>query len=260
MSKHEIQSRLQSKNLNYDVIYLDSVDSTNNFAKNQSGENDLLIVAEKQTAGRGRYGRSFASPFGKGLYFTLVTNTPVQKPALFPLIAATAVSRAVYSVCGIELAIKWPNDLLWLPRPLRDAPLGEGGYRKLCGILTEASPKYIIVGIGLNINNTAEDFPDDIKNKASSLKIITGKEYARSEFFDILCGITGEFTRLLHISSENLLGEYKKRLLLDIDVSFTQDGRIIKGRAAGINNHGNLIAKLENGSEIVIQSGEIGIL
>lgn len=252
-SEHEILRRLKDKNLNYDVIYKKSTDSTNNDAKKANGEkNNLLIVAEEQTSGKGRYGRSFASPRNKGIYFSLKINNPaIGDLTFFPLIAATAVRRAVFSMCGIELSVKWPNDLLY-------------NYRKVCGILTEASVEagncgvsYVIVGIGLNVNNDISDFPDDIKNTASSLKIISGAQYNRA---DILCEITDEFARLLYIPRLQLLEEYKKCLLLDIDISFSQNGSIFKGKAAGITENGNLIARLDKGEETIIQSGEINFI
>ena len=275
--ENEIISRLQKINpkLNYDVIYKKSTDSTNNDAKNIISEKNLLIIAEKQTAGKGRYGRSFYSDNKNGIYFSVKINNPAGAkinfpPAFFPLIAAVAVSRAVYDLCGIELCVKWPNDLLYkLPLSLRAPPLKEGGkdagYRKICGILTEASIKnneasYVIVGIGLNINNDISDFPDDIKNTASSLKIISNNSNKNYNRTDILCGIVNIFTELLFMPREFLIDEYKKRLLTGIDISFTQDNKIVKGKAAGINKNGNLIATLESGEETIIQSGEINFI
>ena len=253
MNKQEIISRLK---YDYDVIYKESTDSTNNDAKKSAGNKNLLIAAEEQTAGKGRYGRSFYSRNNGGVYFTLkINNINLNIDALtfFPLIAATAVSQAVSSLCGIELFIKWPNDLLYK---------SNSAYRKLCGILTEASisaesVSYVIVGIGLNVNQTLTDFPDDIKNTASSLKIISGKKYSRTA---LLCEIVNDFTQLLHVPRELLLDEYQKRLLLGTDISFTQDGRTVKGKSVGINENGNLIAKLENGEQTIIQSGEINFI
>ena len=253
MNKQEIISRL---NYDYDVIYKKSTDSTNNDAKKSAGNKNLLIAAEEQTAGKGRYGRSFYSKNNGGLYFTLkINNTNLNTGGItfFPLIAATAVSQAVSSLCGIELSIKWPNDLLYKSNL---------GYRKLCGILTEASisaesVSYVIVGIGLNVNQTLTDFPSEIKNTASSLKIISGKKYSRTA---LLCEIVNDFTQLLHVPRELLLDEYQKRLLLGTDISFTQDGRTVKGKSVGINENGNLIAKLENGEQTIIQSGEINFI
>ena len=260
LNEYELLTRLQNKQLDYDVIYKKSTDSTNNDAKKSSSENNLLIVAEEQTAGKGRYGRSFYSKNSGGIYFTLRINKNninlnIDDITFFPLIAATAVSQAVSSLCGIDLAIKWPNDLLYQS--------GEG-YKKLCGILTEASIEaesrsvsYVITGIGLNVNNNITDFPDEIKNIASSLKIISGKKYNRA---DIICETVSNFTELMNLPRMQLLDEYKKRLLLGIDISFAQNGKLIKGKAMGINENGNLIAKLENGEETTIQSGEINFI
>ena len=257
LNEYEISSRLQEKKLNYDVIFKKSTDSTNNDAKKAVGKNNLLVVAEGQTAGKGRYGRSFYSSGNGGIYFTLKINQDhidlnIGDITFFPLIAAAAVSQAVSSLCKIDLSIKWPNDLLYKT---------DSGYRKLCGILTEASIEaenrnvsYVIVGIGVNVNNDIEDFPDDIKNTASSLKIISDRKFDRA---DILCEIVNEFTRLLSVSRGQLLDEYKKRLLVGIDISFAQNGKMFSGKCIGINETGNLIAELNDGEEIVIQSGEI---
>ena len=259
LNAHEISSRLQKKNsiMKYEVTYKKSTDSTNGDAKKSSAKNSLLIVAEEQTAGKGRYGRSFYSQNNGGIYFSLKIsqnniNLNIGDITFFPLIAAAAVSRAVYSVCGIELSVKWPNDLLYKTG---------GGYRKLCGILTEASIEaetrgvsYVIVGIGLNVNNNITDFPAEIRNIASSLKIISGKRYNRA---DILAEIVDDFTQLMYMPRKRLLDEYRKRLLVGVDISFAQNGRIFKGKSMGINESGNLIAVLENGEETVVQSGEI---
>ena len=283
MNKSELISRLRQKklDLSYEVIYKKSTGSTNGDAKKSASKNNLLIVAEEQTAGKGRYGRSFYSENNGGIYFTIKINNNnnfninIDDITFYPLIAALSVSLAVSSVCGIELSIKWPNDLLYKlpPSPSsskldRDAPLKEGGgdvgYRKVCGILTEASisgesVSYVIVGIGLNVNNNITDFPEVLKNTASSLKIISGanKNYNRA---DVLCKIVENFTRLLRAPRNQILDEYKKRLLLDTDISFTQNGKIFKGRAKKINENGNLIAVLETGEETIIQSGEINFI
>jgi len=264
---HEISSRLQKKHLklDYEVICKKSTGSTNVDAKKAAGQSNLLIVAEKQTAGKGRYGRSFYSESTGGLYFTVKIcrdniNLNTGDITFIPLIAAVAVSQAVSSLCGVELLIKWPNDLLYK---------SGSEHKKLCGILTEASVSagstepesrsvsYFIAGIGLNVNNDITDFPGDIKNTASSLKIITGKQY---DLADILCETVDIFTRFLFAPREILLDEYKKRLLLGIDISFAQNGSIIKGKTAGINQSGNLVVKLENGGETIIRSGEINFI
>ena len=285
LNEYEITNRLRKKNLDldYEVIFKKSTDSTNNDAKKYNGKNNLLIVSEKQTSGKGRYGRDFYSDNSNGIYFTVKINREnidlsIGDITFFPLIAAVSVSQAVSSVCNIDLYIKWPNDLLYkLPpsngapgssRPTHETPLKEGGenggYKKLCGILTEASIEaetrdvsYVVVGIGLNINNDIKDFPDDIKNTAASLNIISGKKYNRAE---ILCEIVDIFTQFLNTPHELLLEEYRKKLLIGIDISFAQNGRKFIGKTVGITKNGNLIVSLENGEEAIIRSGEINFV
>ena len=267
LNEYEILCRLKKKNLCYDVIYKKSTDSTNNDAKKylNANKSNNLFIAEEQTAGKGRRGRSFYSENNGGVYFTIKINQnnnidtdiyiDINDITFFPLMAALAVNKAVSSLCGIDLAVKWPNDLLYKS--------GQN-YKKLCGILTEASIEaetrnisYIIIGIGININNGINDFPDYIKNTASSLKIITNKKYNRA---DIICETVDCFTKLISISREELIDEYKKRLLLGVNISFAQNGRLLKGIAKDINSNGNLITTLENGEDIIIQSGEINFI
>jgi len=267
MNKREILYNLRRKNLklNYEIICKKSTGSTNDDAKNIISEKNLIIIARKQTAGKGRYGRSFYSENTGGLYFTIKINQnnikiKTEDITFFPLIAAVSVSQAVFDLYGIELLIKWPNDLLYKTA---------GGYKKICGILTEASINskiisYIIVGIGLNVNNNITDFPDDIKNTASSLKIISNNnnnnKNKKYDLADILCETVNIFTQLLYLPRELLIEEYKKRLVTGIDISFSQDGVLLKGKSAGITQSGNLIARLENGEETIIRSGEINFI
>ena len=260
INDYEILRRLRGKNLNYDVIYKKSTDSTNSDAKKHAGENNAVIAAGEQTAGKGRYGRSFVSPDSKGVYLTIkinrnTANLNIGDVTFYPLIAAAAVSRAVSALCGVELLIKWPNDLLCQ---------SGGDLKKICGILTEASIEtqsrnvsHVIVGIGLNVNNNAADFPADIKNTATSLKALSGVHYSRA---DIIGETVYYFTMFMDMPRERLLDEYRKRLILGIEISFAENGRLFKGIARGINENGNLIAELENGQETVIQSGEINFI
>ncbi|MCL2096436.1 MAG: biotin--[acetyl-CoA-carboxylase] ligase [Oscillospiraceae bacterium] len=214
MNKQEIEACLKEKNLNleYKIIYKASVDSTNNFAKKYKGGENLLVAAGEQTAGRGTYGKTFASPKNKGVYFTLKINSDINinDAASLPVTAAVSVREAVGKLFGVKLEIKPPNDLIYET---------DGGFVKLCGILTETVINHennlissVIVGIGLNINGETADFPDDIKNIASSLKIITGKKYDSHDFANIICEITSGFThrisRLLPPAYHNSRGGF----------------------------------------------------
>jgi BirA family biotin operon repressor/biotin-[acetyl-CoA-carboxylase] ligase len=275
LNEYEIKSRLQNiknKNLDsdfaFDVIYKKITESTNTDAKKIAGNKNVIIAANEQSAGRGRYGRSFSSRKG-GLYFTVkicrnnynknnITNNyfnnyfKIEDITFYPLIMAVAASRAVYDLCGIDLYMKWPNDLLY------KSDTEYKSYKKVAGILTEASIQaenreiaYIIAGIGINVNTS--EFDEEIKDIASSLKIIAGKDFDRA---DLLCAITENFMELVNSSHEHLLGEYKKRLLTGVNISFAQNGSEYKGMARGINESGNLLAEVD-GKLMTVQSGEI---
>ena len=150
------------------VQLYDTLESTNRTAKLlalEGAAHGTLVLAGGQTAGRGRLGRSFASPAGKGVYCSVVLRPPLPaaNAQTATIGAAVAVCRAVQMLCGLELAIKWVNDLYYKGK-------------KVCGILTEAGTdlesgqlEWLVVGIGLNLTATAEDFPPELAAKAGSL-------------------------------------------------------------------------------------------
>lgn len=152
------------------VLYQPCVPSTNTLLKALAASalpDGSVLVAEKQTAGRGRLGRAFESPDG-GLYLSrlLYPKRPVEEiPTLTPC-AAVAVCRAVERVCGIYPEIKWPNDL-------------QLGGRKLCGILTESSTargeRFVVLGVGINVNTDRKKLPPELRGSAVSLSDFTGK-------------------------------------------------------------------------------------
>ena len=156
------------------VQLYDTLESTNRTAKLLALEgtaHGTLVLAGGQTAGRGRLGRSFASPAGKGVYCSVVLRPPLPaaNAQTATIGAAVAVCRAVQMLCGLELAIKWVNDLYYKGK-------------KVCGILTEAGTdlesgqlEWLVVGIGLNLTATAEDFPPELAAKAGSLYPCPGK-------------------------------------------------------------------------------------
>ena len=254
LNAHEIKSRLAG--LDFEVIYKKATGSTNDDAKKITGGHNVIVAAGELSAARGRYGRGFSAGPG-GAYFTLRIGRPdnffnLDGLTFYPLIAAAATARAVFELCGIDLCIKWPNDLLYK---------SPGGYRKAVGILTEASIQaesrdicYVIAGIGVNVNTGG--FDGELKDTATSLKLITGQDYSRA---DLICAIVRNFMQFAHSSREHLLGEYKKRLLSGVRVSFAQNGREYTGVARDINSSGNLLAEVD-GAVITVQSGEISLI
>ncbi len=220
-------------------ITLDCVDSTNNYAKQNISALPLpsLITAEMQTAGRGRHGKSFYSPDKTGLYMTLVFEAP-EACELLTAAAAVAVCLELEAY-GIKPQIKWVNDIYL-----------DG--LKICGILAECfvqeRKKYIALGIGINIST--KDFPDDIPN-AGSLNISCDKAVLADKIARRFLSLT---------DSKYILNEYEKRLfVIDKTVTYTKNGTEYTAKVKGINNLCNLIVFRTDGSEDILSSGEISI-
>ena len=256
LSKSEIQSSLSENTFVQEVVYLESVDSTNNKAKILGEEGALdgtLIVSELQQAGKGRRGKGFQSPKGEGIYMTLLLRPEIVpiKASMITIVAAMAAREGLLKACNIDGKIKWPNDIVV-----------EG--KKICGILTEMSSEldcinHVVVGMGFNVNNS--NMPDDIKDIAVSVKMITGKEYKRS---NIIAEVIRAFEKYykLFLQSENLENikkEYNKNL-----IHFNKEVVIIKGnekytaKSLGIDDDGELLIKREGVEEKVI-SGEVSV-
>ena len=155
------------------LICLEEVDSTNNYAKELAragGADGTVVIADCQTAGRGRRERSFQSPRGKGLYLTVLLRPGLRPDRLTPVtaLAGVAVCGAVERVCGVRPGLKWPND-----------PVLRG--KKLCGILTELTGAgALILGIGINVSQSAEDFSPDVAAMATSLVLELGRPVSRA--------------------------------------------------------------------------------
>ncbi len=256
LSKSEIQSSLSESKFVKEVVYLETVDSTNNKAKALGEEGALdgtLIVSEFQQSGKGRRGKGFQSPKGDGIYMTLLLRPEVipAKASMITIVAAMAVREGLFNACNIEGKIKWPNDIVV-----------EG--KKICGILTEMSSEldyvnHVVVGMGINVNNN--NMPDYIKDVAISVKMITGKEYKRSIIIAEVIRAFEKYYKLFLKSGDlkNIKGEYNENL-----IHFNQEVVIIKGnekytaKSLGIDNDGELLIKREGVEEKVI-SGEVSV-
>lgn len=235
------------------VISFECVDSTNSLARrmitSEQAFAPALFLADTQTDGRGRMGRSFFSPSGTGIYMSLavdVTDFPLSSVTRMTSAAAVAVCRAIIRVTGREPLIKWVNDLYL-------------NGKKVCGILAESffvgERRFAVVGIGINLST--EDFPDELKTVAGSLcqdadarKALT--VCAACELYDILDGVKN--------GDVSYMDEYRERsLVLGRAVDFTADGATVSAMAVGIENDGGLRVALADGSERVLSGGEISL-
>ncbi len=185
LTKESCASRINTKWLGKNLMVYDVTDSTNTrlkLAGEQGAPNGSVAVANAQEAGKGRLGRHWETPKGSALAFSMLLRPQIQpeNASMLTLVAALAVSRAIDEYAGIKTQIKWPNDIVY-----------QG--KKLCGILTEMSADmdqihYVIVGIGINVQMT--DFPKEIQNTATSLKLVTGKTLLRNK---LLAKVLEEF-------------------------------------------------------------------
>ena len=228
--------------MNYiNEIHLKETESTNTYAKAllKAGEPLMpytLILTESQTTGRGRLGRSWESTKGESLCMSLITPHP-NNPCI-TLIAALGVYRTLKEYCE-NLLIKWPNDLI-------------AGNKKLCGILTESTESAAVIGIGINLNNIL--FAEEIKHKATSLKLLTNKDYSPKE----IATKTAENIRLL---LENSQGKLNEELLHEYTSVCANIGKEVRfqdktGVVTHIGKDGSLIVKTEDTTESV-SSGEV---
>ena len=257
MSKAEIESLMDTKWAGSNVVYYDEIDSTNNRAK-EAGDNKAphgtLFVADMQVAGKGRRGRVWQSPAGSSIYMTILLYpeiSPLKAPQL-TLVMAIAVAEGIKEVTGLDTKIKWPNDIVV-------------NGRKICGILTEMSTEidyinHVVIGAGINVNQ--DDFPEDIRKTASSLKMELGKQVKRSE---LIAAIMKSFEKdyEIFVKTEDLSGLqelYNSMLVnLDRDVKVLEPGNDSEAHALGINKTGELIVRTAEGEEKEIYAGEVSV-
>lgn len=252
----EISAGLETETVGRTVYCYESVDSTNEEAKRQAlngAPNGSLFIAEQQTGGKGRLGRNWISPAGTGIWFSILLRPgalPLQVAAT-TLLAGEAVCAAVCARTACQARIKWPNDVLV-------------GSKKVCGILTEMSAEverveFVVVGIGLNANNTA--FPEEVSRKATSLCLEQGRPVRR---IVLLQEILRRFELLLKENAAALTPAFLERYRQDCatlgkQVAFLREGRSVSGAAVDISPEGELIVRLQDGGLETVRSGEVSV-
>jgi BirA family biotin operon repressor/biotin-[acetyl-CoA-carboxylase] ligase len=228
-----IRPRLNTRFIGRNLYHFYDVDSTNLFASRllthgRKVAEGTVIVAEAQTAGRGRLGRSWHSQREAGIYFSMVLfpKTPPSLAPLFTLATAVAMHDAVERYTGLDIDIKWPNDLLV-------------GGRKFCGILSEIQAEVdlvrtMIVGAGVNVNN--EHLPEDIRDRATSLRMASGRIQSRLE---ILLEFFEEF--------ENIYMDFERKGPAGIIERWTRFSSFANGRRIEIHDGVRKIAGITRG-------------
>lgn len=252
-----LREALKSTIFSNNISLFESTDSTNGQAKDlcvQGAPEGTLVLAEQQTAGRGRRGRTWQSPGRVNLLLSIVLRPPIEPERAFVLtmILALAAGDGVSDICGLRPVIKWPNDLYV-------------GGRKLAGILTEFSVKenrieYMVLGMGLNVNWDPDENPD-ILNPATSLLRETGHRINRE---DLLVRIMKHFDESYKILlSGKIMGFYRKwnkrSMVLGQEVEVESDGKILQGTARKIDKKGALILRDSQGTDREILHGDVSL-
>lgn len=251
---YEIKKNLHTKYMGKNIHFFKEVDSTNDVARelaDEGAEEGTIIIAESQRSGKGRRGKRWISPSG-GVWMTIILRPDIEPPKApqLTLVTGVAVAETLNRECGLDVGIKWPNDILI-------------GDKKVCGILTEVKADignvdYVLVGIGIDLNVDLNIFPPELRGGATSLKAELDQEIMGAELvatflknFEIYYGEfkEGKFREILNKwrKLSKTIGNY---------VEVHKRGGSVYGEAVGVNKDGKLILELDDGTLRKIISGE----
>lgn len=258
LSEAGITLELKTNHIGRNLCVLSTVNSTNTYVKEQAATlpDGYAVVADAQTAGRGRLGRSFLSPSGSGVYISILLHPtlPLEQVNMITVGAAVALCEAIEETCGFEPDIKWVNDVL------------KNG-KKLCGILTEAALEaetgqlsYVIVGVGINVRQPEDGLPEEICDIAGCLEDFSPYPVRRNAlvaaFFNHMetC-----FDLIISGDTETLMHRYRSYIhFLGEPITVIRGGARETATAVAINSSGHLIIE-QNGHQSVMLAGEISI-
>jgi len=257
LSPLEMQKILTTDVIGHNYVYFDKHESTNEEAKklaNAGAVEGTLVVTEEQSAGKGRLNRGWYSPYRKGLWFSVILRPdflPMEAPKC-TLMAAVALTKAFHKIGLTQAGIKWPNDILV-------------NGRKLVGILTEMNStmeeiNYIVMGIGVNILTTLEEFPDELQPIATSFAV-EGVEVERKIAFNtVLEELENAYFRVLDEGFDGILDEWKTlSVTLGQDVEVRAPNETYTGKAIDLDRDGNLLVQTVDGHIERIVAGDVSI-
>ena len=257
LSEAELLSCLETEWAGGRIVYFDATDSTNVQAKRLAeahAPHGTLVVSDRQDGGKGRRGRSWASPSGVGIWMSLILRPEIapSSASMLTLAAALAVREGIREETGLSPLIKWPNDLVL-------------NGKKICGILTEMSTElmeiqYVITGIGINVNQ--REFPPEIRDTATSLSLEAGRSFRRSSLIAaILKAFEKDYTAFLKTGDLSLLLEEYNACLVNRgkEVCILDPSGEYRAVAEGIDESGSLLVTLPDGTRREIISGEVSV-
>jgi len=237
------------------VSYFTELNSTNDYAKkmilNGSAQSGDVVIANSQTAGKGRLGRSWADEPGAGLYTSVMIKLS-PKNTWVTLVFGLAALNTIKKATGLPLMLKWPNDIIL-------------NNKKVCGILAEGckhldGSDYFVIGVGINVNNKA--FPEELEDKATSTFLETGESYSVTKLAKHLYHEMDYYYEKIQNGEgfASFIEQYKSNCLtLNKDVTVIQNKESVSCRVVDISEAGELIVKLDNGEKMAISSGEASV-
>lgn len=256
VNETELKNIRKTRWIGEEIFCFPEIDSTNTRAKQLAEEghpSGTLVVAEQQIAGRGRRGRSWESPSGRGIFMTLMMKPDISpnNASMLTLVAALAVAAAIRKCTGRPAGIKWPNDIVM-------------NGKKVCGILTEMSAQvdyvnHVVVGIGINVHN--DSFPEELTQMATSLYLETGERFHRASLME---EVWEQFEKYydIFIETEDLSGlvkEYEDHLVnMHQTVKVLDPKEPFEGKARGITARGELMVDTWE-SRRLVSAGEVSV-
>lgn len=248
----QLQTKMFGKEPEALLQVWDSIDSTNKHALQMAKDNaaqGTCIISREQTAGRGRLGRSWVSPPDSGIYMSIVLRPTLamEDMPLITLATGVACAKAIESVCGLAIGLKWVNDLI-LDR------------KKLGGILVEMQKPAVVVGIGINVQHDEASVPDDLKEKMTWLRRGSDTKFSTNALAAaILFQLEKYYEMLLAGQKSQVLNDWRS-LSVNIgkDVSCQSGNQSLEGRVIGINEQGALLLQTSSGEQ-AIYAGEVSI-
>jgi BirA family transcriptional regulator, biotin operon repressor / biotin---[acetyl-CoA-carboxylase] ligase len=241
-------------------IYLyDTVSSTNDLLKEKAllrEEEGAVVVAEQQLQGHGRFAKNWHSPRSLGLYFSVLLRPdwPNERAGFFSILSSLAIAKSLQKICGVPIQLKWPNDVL-----LQN--------KKVCGVLLESHSvfnrlSFLVIGMGINVHHSLQDFPLDLQNRCTSILQSTGKKINKDELLE---AILHELNFLYaQIKSEKCLQAIVRQwnemcCHRGKQVRLICEGLFYGGRFTGINERGSAIIAMESGQTRLFDSADFSL-
>jgi len=236
------------------IKYFDELPSTNDYLKEQDFPDKTVIVARSQTKGKGRLGRSWDNVPGEAIAMSAILkpDISIENAPFITLITAIALSHVLEEETGLKHKIKWPNDVII-------------AKKKVAGILTEMKVSdnalvYIISGIGINVNT--KSFSEELRNKATSLYIESGKEFDIEHIIERFWSKFAKYydSFVKNDGFDSFVEEYNSLLVnINQEVDIISNDKTTRGVALGINRSGELIVLLKDGTKTTVRSGEVSV-